>query len=252
MPTVRPFIVAACFLLPVIAHAQEATVWTVACVNCGQFHYGDKKTAPEDYRRHWQKLFADVDADVFFMEDNSSDFPFNTIRFPKFDIRANSSRTPISATIVKLTREIDGHKSPRYRVFRLVYDINGKSVAFYGMHLVAEGHIHVKKAEGDKYSLSQKLRQTQFQELINDAKQFDGVVFTGDFNAQIPEEYDIFKQNGFTLTNCSEAYGTSATLRNIPADNIIVSPWIKVLEFKVLKDYGLDTDHFPLTAKLQF
>ncbi|MBO7532803.1 MAG: hypothetical protein J6T46_02355 [Victivallales bacterium] len=252
MKTTPLLFCAAFCLLPVIAKAQQATVWTVACVNCGQFHYGDKKTAPDDYRRRWQKLFADVDADVFFMEDNSSDFPFNTIRFPKFDICADAKATPISATIVKLTNEIDGHKSPRYRAFRLVYNISGKKVAFYGMHLVAEGHIHVKMAEGEKYSLSQKLRQTQFQELINDAKQFDGVVFTGDFNAQIPEEYDIFKQNGFTLTNCSETYGTTATLRNIPADNIIVSPCIKVLEFKVLKDYGLDTDHFPLTAKLQF
>ena len=109
MTTVRPFIVAVCFLLPIIAHAQEATVWTVACVNCGQFHYGNKKTAPEDYRRRWQKLFADVDADVFFMEDNPSDVPFNTIRFPKFDIRADAKATPVSATIVKLTNEIDGH-----------------------------------------------------------------------------------------------------------------------------------------------
>ena len=38
----------------------------------------------------------------------------------------------------------------------------------------------------------------------------------------------------------------------IPADNIIVSPWIKILEFKILKNYKLDTDHFPLVAKLQF
>ena len=162
MKTTRLLFCAAFFLLPVIAKAQQATTtWTVACVNCGQFHYGDKKTAPEDYRRRWQKLFADVDADVFFMEDNSSDFPFNTIRFPKFDIRADAKATPISATIVKLTNEIDGHKSPRYRAFRLVYNISGKKVAFYGMHLVAEGHIKVKKAEGEQWSLSQKLRQPQ-------------------------------------------------------------------------------------------
>ena len=253
MKTTRLLFCAAFCLLPVIAKAQQATpTWTVACVNCGQFHYGDKKTAPEDYRRRWQKLFSDVNADVFFMEDNPSDFPFNSIRFPKFDIRADAKTTPVSATIVKLTNEIDGHKSPRYRAFRLVYNISGKKVAFYGMHLVAEGHIKVKKAEGEQWSLSQKLRQIQFKELMDDAKQFDGAVFTGDFNAQIPEEYDVFKQNGFTLSNCSETYGVTATLRDIPADNIIVSPWIKILEFKILKNYKLDTDHFPLVARLQF
>lgn len=252
MKTTRLLFCAAFCLLPIIAKSQEATVWTIACVNCGQFHYGDKKTSPEDYRRRWQKLFADVDADVFFMEDNPSDFPFNTIRFPKFDIRTDAKTTPVSATIIKLTKEIDGHKVPRYRAFRLVYDINGKSVAFYGMHLVAEGHIKIKKADGEQWSLSQKLRQIQFKELIQDAKQFDGAVFTGDFNAQIPAEYDVFKQNGYTLSNCSETYGATATLRDIPADNIIVSPWIKLLDFKILKDYRLDTDHFPLVAKLQF
>ena len=252
MHTARLLFCAAFCLLPVVAKAQQATVWTVACVNCGQFHYSDKKTAPEDYRRRWQKLFADVDADVFFMEDNPTDYPSNCIKFPKFDIRADAKATPISAAIVTLTREIDGHKAPRYRAFRLVYDISGKTVAFYGMHLVAEGHIKIKKADGEQWSLSQKLRQIQFKELIQDAKQFDGAVFTGDFNAQIPAEYDVFKQHGFTLSNCSETHGTTATLRDIPADNIIVSPWIKILDFKVLKDYKLNTDHFPLVARLQF
>ena len=54
MKTTRLLFCAAFCLLPVIAKAQQATTtWTVACVNCGQFHYGDKKTAPEDYRRRW-------------------------------------------------------------------------------------------------------------------------------------------------------------------------------------------------------
>ena len=48
-------------------------------------------------------------------------------------------------------------------------------------------------------------------ELLADAKTFDGAVITGDFNAQEPWEYDIFKKTGCTCANCSGRFGVTAT-----------------------------------------
>ena len=39
---------------------------------------------------------------------------------------------------------------------------------------------------------------------------------------------------------------------NIPADNIILSPGLSFADFRVLDGYMLDTDHFPLVAKVRF
>ena len=46
-------------------------------------------------------------------------------------------------------------------------------------------------------------------ELLADAKTFDGAVITGDFNAQEPWEYDIFKKAGCTCANCSGRFGVA-------------------------------------------
>ena len=222
-----------------------AATLTVGCVNCGQYDYGDGQTSAETYQANWNRLFAENPADIWFKEDTvaSSD--------PNLCLEAVTANPPISNTIVDLVAKCPEGKTERHYARRLVYRFGERTVAFYGMHLVAEGHVSkVKGADGR--TPSQRLRQLQFAGLIEDARQFDGAVLTGDFNAQQPWEYDIFKNSGYTCANCSERFGVTATLRDIPADNIIVSPWIEIETFKVVKDIKLSTDHFPLVARLKF
>ena len=234
---------------------SQAETFTVGCVNCGAFHYGKGKATPEAFAAAWRKLAADWPQDVFFYEDVGKGTPGNVSQ-PRFDIRAAAKETPAAVDVVVLPRNIKTdkgpQKSPRYRVLRLTYNRDGKTLAVYGGHLVAEGHIRGAKPAKGEPSFSQRLRQTQFKALIEDAKHFDYAILTGDFNAQAAWEYDVFRQAGFSIANCSETYGTQATLRNIPADNIILSPGLSFTEFKVLRDYVLDTDHFPLVATVRF
>jgi hypothetical protein len=229
--------------------------FTVGCVNCGAFHYGKGKATPEAFAATWRKMAADWPQDVFFYEDVGKGAPGNVSR-PKFDIRAAAKETPATVDVVALPRRIETdkgpQKSPRYRVLRLTYNRGGKTLAVYGGHLVAEGHIRGAKPAKGEPSFSQRLRQTQFKALIEDAKRFDYAILTGDFNAQAAWEYDVFVKAGFTIANCSDRFGTKATLRNIPADNIILSSGLSFVDFKVLDNYVLDTDHFPLVATVCF
>ena len=219
--------------------------FTVGCVNCGEYDYGDGKTSAETYQANWNRLFAENPADVWFKEDTvaSSD--------PNLCLEAVTASQPISNSIVDLVGECQEGSTERHFARRLVYRFGARTVAFYELHLVAEGHISKVKGE-DGRTPSQRLRQRQFAGLIEDARQFDGAVFSGDFNAQQPWEYDIFKLSGYTCANCSERFGVTATLRDIPADNIIVSSWIEIETFRVVKDIKLNTDHFPLVARLRF
>ena len=232
-----------------------AGTFTVGCVNCGAFHYGKGKATPEAFAATWRKMAADWPQDVFFYEDVGKGTPGNVSQ-PRFDIRAAARETPDAVDVVKLPRNIatdkGPQKSPRYRVLRLTYNRDGKKLAVYGGHLVAEGHIRGAKPAKGKPSFSQRLRQTQFRALIEDAKHFDYAILTGDFNAQAAWEYDVFRQAGFSIANCSETYGTQATLRNIPADNIILSPGLAFSDFRILDGYVLDTDHLPLVATVRF
>ena len=239
----------------VASHTGRTGEFSIGCVNCGAFHYGKGKATPEAFAATWRKMAADWPQDVFFYEDVGKGTPGNVSQ-PRLDIRAAAKEPPAAVDVVELPRSIETdkglQKSPRYRVLRLTYNRDGKTLAVYGGHLVAEGHIRGAKPAKGEPSFSQRLRQTQFKALIEDAKHFDYAILTGDFNAQVTWEYDVFRQAGFSIANCSETYGTQATLRNIPADNIILSPGLSFADFKVLRDYVLDTDHFPLVATVRF
>ena len=154
------------------------------------------------------------------------------------------------AALLPRTIEVEGEirKTPRYRALRVVRDWNGGKVAFYGVHLVAEGHIRGPKPPKGELTFSQRLRREQFKALIADAKSFDHAVIAGDFNAQKPSEYDVFREAGFAIANCSDEFGTVATLRNIPADNVVVSPGLAIAAFEAPHYYRLDTDHRPVLA----
>ena len=226
--------------------------FTVACVNCGCFHYGDKAIPEAIYRDNWKKMVKNADADVFFFEDFGKKFTTGKDPAAKLDICHLAKLPPDEVAVLPLPREINGRKTPRYRALRLCWSVNGRRIAFYGVHLVAEGHIPGKTRDASGYTPSQQLRKLQFAELIGDAKKYDLAVLCGDFNAQKPEEYDIFTKHDFTLTNCSERFGTHASLRNIPADNIIVSPGLEIVDFRLLREPELDTDHIPLKAVIRF
>ena len=227
------------------ARAVSGPVLTVGCVNVGARHYGDGKTPKSVYDAGWRDLFARYPQDVFFLEESTPDYP------PAGGIAAKCVREPISREYITVSNEMDGQTVPRNRPLRLVYDLGGKKVAVYGVHLAAEGHVRgPRDAEG--VSPSRRLRRLQYADLVADARAFDAAVFCGDFNAQRPEEYAVFTEAGYTLTNCSREYGQLATLRDIPADNIIVSPGVAVRSFRMLDGLTLDTDHRPLVAELVF
>lgn len=223
--------------------AEAETALTVGCVNCGEYDYADGVTSPETYAANWQRLFTENPADIWFKEDTVKS------RDPNACLEAKTILSPVSNEIVELVGRCPEGATNRRFARRLVVELEGRRLAIYALHLVAEGHI--SKAKGsDGRSPSQRLRQRQFAELIEDAKPFDGAVFAGDFNAQEPWEYDIFKAAGYACANCSERFGVTATLRDIPADNIIVSSGIRIASFHVVKELKLNTDHFPLFARL--
>ena len=235
--------------------ALESAVFSVGCVNCGALHYGDGKTAAEEYDARWRRLAADWQQDVFFYEDVGKWKPGGE-SVKGLDIRAAAKRKPERMDVVELPGEgeVRGKKvvTRRRRALRLVFDVGGRKLALYGVHLVAEGHISSsKKDSSDGLSPSQRLRREQFKALAEDAKGFDCAILTGDFNAQVADEYSVFTDAGFTIANCSGKYGTAATLRNIPADNIIISGGLSFEDFRVLDSYGLNTDHKPLVAKVR-
>ena len=247
--TLRSVFVASALLLACACAAADT--FKVGCVNCGAFHYGNGRATPDAFKAAWRKLAADWPQDAFFYEDVGKGVP-GDVSLPGFDIRAATAERPAEVGLVSLPRKIKigkvTQKTRRYRVLRLVYRRGGKSLAVYGGHLVAEGHIRGPKPAKGEASFAQKLRQKQFKALIDDARRFDCAILAGDFNAQAPWEYDMFKAAGFTVANCSERFGTKATLRNIPADNVILSPGLAFKDFRVLDGYVLDTDHLPLVA----
>ena len=228
---------------------------SVGAVNCGAFHYGRVDVTEGEYAAGWDGLAADNSADVFFYEDVGTNlFPKGSRGVDGLDIRVVLKDGLGDLSVVELPREIDVggkiRRTPRYRALRVVRERGGKKIAFYGLHLVAEGHIKAPKPPKGEMSFSQKLRREQFKALIADARQFDLAVFAGDFNAQKPFEYEVFEKEGFAIANCSKAFGVSATLRDIPADNVVVSPGMGIVQFEVPQYYKINTDHYPVLAKV--
>jgi hypothetical protein len=163
-------------------------------------------------------------------------------------LRAAVKDLPVAMNIIPLDYKIEGSskETARFYALRMTYYTSGGYIAVYSVHLVAESHISDSPVDGG-YSLSQMLRQTQFEQLIADAEKFDGAIIVGDFNAQIGEEYSIFTENGYSLVND----GSIGTLRGtLCADNIIVSEGMKIENYKVLNGYTLNTDHFGLLADI--
>lgn len=236
----------------------------IGCANCGKFSYTDGITDVNSYINQWKGMLNERDYDLFSFEDVSNNFStgitansvisqgktvYNVDGFSDC-LRITSEFIPETVTIVafKDRMSASSKNTARYYAIRLTYHVKGRSLAVYGLHLVAEGHISAE-IEQDGTSASQKLRQVQFQGLIDDAKFYDESIFIGDFNAQSSVEYEIFKTNGYSMVNCGD-YGEFATLRDIPADNIIVSSGFEINSIRLLSDYNLNTDHTALSVSL--
>lgn len=238
------------------AFTVSAEPISVGAVNCGAFHYGRAEVTEGEYAAGWDGLAADNPADVFFYEDvGTNHFPKGSRGIDGLDIRVVLKDGLGDLSIVELPREIEVggkmRRTPRYRALRVMRERGGKKIAFYGVHLVAEGHIKAPKPPKGEMTAAQKLRREQCMALVADAKQFDLAVIAGDFNAQKPFEYEVFEKEGFAIANCSKAFGVSATLRDtLPVDNVVVSPGMGIVQFEVPQYYKINTDHYPVLAKV--
>lgn len=248
----------------------------VGCFNCGQFDYADASNplSGNQYAENWKSMIKNYNCDLFSFEDvintnvaNGSITDNNgfangikpnevlgcnegtsmvNLNGVASCLRVASKITPISKNIIPCDYKIQGSgkETARFYALRLTFYVQEKLVAFYGMHLVAEGHISETPVGN---SLSQQLRQKQFATLIEDSKKFNESILVGDFNAQVGSEYDVFKNAGFSMVN----NGSIGTLRQtLCADNIIVSNGISISDYEVIDDYKLNTDHLGLFANL--
>lgn len=244
---------------------QLPTTLKFGSVNCGKFSYSDNVTSKNEYLNEWERMLDNNPYDIFAFEDvsdyittnetaesvlNKHGNYFSCIEGSSNNLRVSSLVEPETITIVPFQNYIDGSAkiTQRYYAIRLTFHIDKRHIAIYGLHLVAEGHISADKINGG-YSLSQRLRQIQFSQLIRDGSYYDMAIFAGDFNSQEPGEYDIFVDNGYNLSNCGK-FGNFDTLRDIPVDNIIVSSNISINRFAVLDSYNLNTDHTPIFSEL--
>ena len=249
----------------------------VGANNIGEFEYGESTYTNDQYKEHWNNMLSSNNYDLFMFEDCVDTYldgsstqsvlgnnKSNWLGVESFGSYFHSSTdfTPISQSLVLLPHTIKNKSTRRYIAYKTVYLINGKLTAFYALHLIAEDHITTKDENGINY-LSRRLRQRQFQVLIDDSKYYDEACFLGDFNANDITEYQYFVERGFSIANGSEKFGTKNTLirgdaelaagkKNIPADNIIVSKGLSIDEFKILDSFNLNTDHMPVYGVLNF
>ena len=157
-------------------------------------------------------------------------------------LRFLSKIKPETMNIIPLTYSgiVNGSEkiTQRYYAVRAVYELCGKQVAFYSVHLCADGHM------GSDTAVAKTVRKAQYEGIIEDSKRFDGVVILGDFNPSQTDEYEVFKTSGFSMVND----GTIFTLRgNIPADNIIVKG-LNLKSHALIDSYVLNTDHLGFKA----
>ena len=228
----------------------------VGAVNCGAFKFPPPDGTDENaVAAEWRRL-SETGADFMFFEDVGTGARADglaNVRKKPLDIALKTDWPLKSVDIVRLpdSGESRGksHRTARCRALRCVVDFEGGELALYGVHLVAEGHIPPEAgSKKGSQTPSQKLRRKQFQALLADATRYDYAVIAGDFNAQTAEEYGFFSERGWTVSNGSTRFGTHATLRDIPADGVVVSPGLDIDWFSAPGAFALDTDHRPVFA----
>lgn len=249
-----------------INDSTKVLPFTICSVNCGTFDhfpkYKDKIVDDEGnpdwevYLSNWKKMINNTKFDIFALVDcpfstTSTIFNENNMFKPICDNSTSIQdkffefrNTITNAELLTVTSSVtvDGHtySNPnRSKFLRSVYKHGSLSIAIYAIHAspqLSDGYEH--------------LRKQQFLDLIDDSKNYDGAVFVGDFNCQNAEEYKVFTDNGFKIANCGYL-GTTNTLRDIPADNIIVSEYLNIDFFRVIDEFNLNTDHYPVIAQIR-
>lgn len=133
-----------------------------------------------------------------------------------------------------------GPVEPRYYQ-RVVFEKNGKKIAFYNTHLSYED-----------MELRAQQMQTLKEALDNDSCEYKIIV--GDFNAdQSTKEFDLFKDE-YSISNGKDGKwldtfnGTDDTMKVNSVDNVIVSKNITINKVQML-DSKL-SDHNPMVVEL--
>ena len=233
----------------------------ILSVNCAQFEYPDRLKNQDDielYKNNWRRMLAYSEFDLAFLIDYRKHFDhannLNTIDI-LFDDTINGiglgsdtagDDIAFNKTINEFyflgTIDVGGIQQTVWRrtVYKYKYVVNGYEIYLYC------GHYQPTPPYGED-------RQLQFYNVIQDVfnNNYEYVIICGDFNVQTDiSEYNIFLENNFTI--CNGGYlGSFITIRDIYADNIIFSKNIKLVNFEVLSEFNLNTDHFPIKATLQ-
>lgn len=219
--------------------------------NVGAFNYPDDTTSNTQYIKNWKQMLNDQNVDSINACEWTDSFNSQNMSSELIEpLMRNESKGHNNALmssykgdmtnlgVLTVTSSVGDLSTYAYHALKSKLFVGDKEVILYEVHL----------AYSPGY---ETLRQAQYQDLIDDVTTngYKYVIFAGDFNAQTISEYDIFKNNGYTL--CNGGYtGEYDTLRDITADNIIFTPNIKLSTFKVIEGYNLNTDHKPIMAEL--
>lgn len=231
---------------------SESTL-KILTINCGSFDYGDGQISLDTYKMNWRRMFNKSKFDILACQD-----------FAKFFDDENT----VDAYSALLSEIVDG-TSPGVGEFNRDYSRmawrgdNVKLVNYYlsgypyyfqikclvaGLIDVSIFSVYFQPGE-DNAAARAGNAQTIMTAIANSGAQY--VVVAGDFNAWSENEYDIWKNAGYKVANCGYL-GRINTLRDIPADNVIVSPNINIINTEILNEYQLNTDHLPMSVTLKF
>ncbi|MBR5177490.1 MAG: hypothetical protein IKW90_01660 [Lachnospiraceae bacterium] len=217
---------------------------TVGTCNCGGFEYGDGETSESEYLANWHSMFNKMAFNVFVTQEWASDLIYSESDWLGDTI--TGSFPPNNVYTVRLFAKGSYEKDHRIDYsegaglgYSILKTIGNKNIAIYGVYC----------QYGDTEEQAE-IRQIQYQNIISDitSNGYTQVIILGDFNAHAIDEYDIFKENGFSI--CNGGYtGEVNTLRDLPADNIVFKG-LKLKNFETITDFNLNTDHTPIKAVL--
>lgn len=208
------FLLTMAFIVCIYSLAQDK-VFRVAHFNMGQLSMGKKNhTVIQKHERDskillFKQLFNRIDADFFCICEYA----------PYFSLLPDSSENVKDLTKDAILRKYKYHKScnrsykncnsifsrkKKLKNFEVVKYSQGKGRCYvvadvmFGENVVkfVETHLDVSKMK--------EFREIQIKELLAAFQNEKNVIICGDFNVASINEYDLFKENGYTLANCED------------------------------------------------
>lgn len=254
-----------------VSYGSHANELTVLCFNCGRFADVDGDTSDEEYFSGWKNMLIDSKYDIVCMSEfaltinGNAAYPVQSGLFDPVIIGSCNSFATTgmwNSLVVEYRRPIEyigiisvcntggtqGESTSLRYALKFRVNLCGQPVTVYSVHLIPEGGITNEEPFGQP-TTAMLVRAQQFADLIADATNEDNVIFCGDFNAQTINEYTVFTDAGYKLCN-GGYYGDHVTLRDIYADNIILSPRLIPKSFDVITNATLSSDHYPLLATI--